>query len=47
MTSSGVKENWEGDAYNRASQYVGMGLWNAIGKSAVQPLTDQWALQQQ
>ena len=46
MTSSGVKENWEGDAYNRASQYVGMGLWNAIGKSAVQPLTDQWALQQ-
>ena len=40
MTSSGVKENWEGDAYNRASQYVGMGLWNAIGKSAVQPLTD-------
>lgn len=46
MTSSGVKENWEGDAYNRAAQYVGMGLWNAIGKSAVQPLTDQWALQQ-
>lgn len=40
MTSSGVKENWEGDAYNRAAQYVGMGLWNAIGKSAVQPLTD-------
>ena len=47
MTSSGVKENWEGDAYNRASQYVGMGLWNAIGKQLEQPLTDNWALEEQ
>lgn len=45
MTSSGVKQNWEGDAYKRASQYVAMGLWSAIGKSGVQPLQDVWGLQ--
>lgn len=46
MTSSGVKENWEGDAYNKASQYVAMGLWSAIGPQQYQPIQDHWAMQQ-
>ena len=46
MTSSGVKENWEGDAYNKASQYVAMGLWNAIGAQQIQPLTDVYGMEQ-
>ena len=45
LDASGVKENWEGDAYKQATNYITMGLWSAIGKEAVQPLTDVWALQ--
>lgn len=35
LSASGITDSWEGNALQKAGQYVGLGLWDAVGQSDV------------
>ena len=41
VASSGVTEDWAGNAYNKAYEWANRGLWSAVGQTQTQ-LVDNW-----